>query len=91
MHLSAFARETLSSMGLLFSLFVTLLYLIGYPVKPLFRIVRNVAFSLVFLRLYNLVAASYGISVGINPLTVAVLSLFGVHGFAAMNVVYLLA
>lgn len=90
MHLSAFAVETLISMGILSAFFVTLLYLLGYPVRPLFIVVRNTVLSIVFLRLYNTIFSSYGISIGVNPLTIAALAIFGVHGFAAMNVVYLL-
>ena len=90
MLLSADTFDTLLSMGVLIAFFITLLYLLGYPVAPVFHLVRNIALSYFFLWCYNACFSRFGLGFGINPLTVGVLSLFGVHGFAAMNVVTLL-
>ena len=90
MVLSDAVFETLLSMGVLIAFFITFLYLLGYPVAPAFHLVRNIALSYIFLWCYNAFFGRFGLSFGINPLTVGVLSLLGVHGFAAMNVVALL-
>lgn len=88
--LSPAVWEALTAMGLLSAVFVTLLYLLGYPVRPLFLLVRNVGLSIGFLLLYNRIFSPLGLGIGVNPLTVGALSLFGAEGFAAIHVVLLL-
>ena len=89
MPLSAFAAETITSMGMLLAFFIAVLYFLGYPVKALYRIVRNLFLSILFLSLYNMIFANYGLHIGLNPLTVSVLTVFGVDGFAALNMIML--
>ncbi len=84
-------QESLPAVGLLAAFFITLLHLLGYPVRPLFLLVRNIGLSLGFLLLYNRVFAPSGLGIGVNPLTVGTLSLLGVPGFAAIHVVLFLA
>ena len=68
-------RETLIAMGILSAFFVTLLHFLGYPVRPLYLLVRNAALATGFLFLYNRIFTPMGLGIGINPLTVGVLSL----------------
>ena len=88
--LSAEAAETLTAMGILSAFFIVLLHFLGFPVTPLYHLVRSIVFSLLFLILYNRIFSPAGLGIGINPLTVGALSLFGVEGFAAIHVVLLL-
>jgi len=77
--------DTLWAMAILWSFFILILHLLGFPVEALWIPVRNISLSLAFLFFYNLIMKRYGLTLGINPVTVGCLSIFGVHGFCAMN------
>ena len=90
MTLSPVLRDILGGMGVLISCFIFLLHFLGFPVRPLYLLVRNTAGALVFLFLYNLAMEPLGLCLGVNPITVSALALFGVHGFCANNILLLL-
>lgn len=90
MTLSPILRDILGGMGVLLASFIFMLHFLGFPVRPLYLLVRNTTGALVFLFLYNLAMEPLGLCLGINPITVSVLALFGVHGFCAMNILLLL-
>jgi len=79
--------DTLWAMAILWGFFITLLHLLGFPVDPLWKPVRNIALSLGFLYLYNLIGLRYGLSLGINLVSVGCLSVFGIYGFCALNMI----
>jgi len=82
--------DTVWAMVILWSFFITLLHLLGFPVNFLWVPVRNIILSLCFLWLYNLIGSRCGLNLGINPITVGSLAIFGIHGFCAINMFYFL-
>lgn len=90
MALSPLLRDILGGMAVLSASFVFILHFLGFPVRPLYLLVRNTVGALVFLFLYNLTMEPLGLCLGVNPITVSTLALFGVHGFCALNILLLL-
>lgn len=59
--------------------------------RTLLRVIRNCIIGLLGLYLFNLLAADWGLSLGINVFNTLMVGLLGIPGFAALLLLRLMA